>query len=867
MNKGLSIKSKFISGTLIITGVLVLFAVFLIALVNQLANITSDIVNHPLEVSNAAHYANIEVIRMHKNLQGILLVDEDYEVDILVDKIRDSEAKVYTALDTIAYYILGDEGKQLQHDTRLLFDEWKKVRSEIIQAVGEERDEEANQLIHSKGDAHIEELEFRLTELNQYARKKASEFQDNSVELEANTKTLAILGIIIVLVITCVTIFWMSWTVLSSVAILSRSLKRIVQSGEFKSVELNGNDELTELSIIFNDLVSHLGDQLWVREGNQKLSGLLMNTDDFDSTLAAYMRQLKEYGNFLSVVYYDLKEGILSLKQAENRLDFLRNSYELGQSVVGECALSGLPSKIAYKQVTIKEDLPFKDFLVFPITYDEETYGVIGLATLETLDEHTMVLIDEGVKNLSTYVSAYRQRQRIDDLLEASIQANDQLTIRQKSLEENQLELQAANSELQDQRDLLNRKSDELILQNKELVNLREELFKKYKDLEEVTAYRSQFLSNVSHELRTPLNSIIVLSGILNKKETNDYDLEDKKRIEVITQASQDLLSTINDILDLSRVESGNVELFEEVFSLSTMVNEWQAMYQPLMKEKGITGIFECQVDEMVFTDRIKVSHIIANYISNAIKFTSEGYIKVIIAYHDDQQYPLRLSVQDTGIGIKKDKLDVIFDEFVQSDGSINRHYGGTGLGLAICKNYADLLGGLSSVESVMGLGSTFHLDLPASCLLDDKHNKMMRINHQALDAHKFPHEVKAHLRGKYVMVCDDEAMNVFSISAMLEEMSMKPVAALNFDEVLQAYKLNPNIDLVLMDYMMPDINGFEMLEKLKDSPIWGGPHIAIVTAASLSKEEMDYIDAQGYSLILKPISYDQVVQLINDKL
>jgi len=164
----------------------------------------------------------------------------------------------------------------------------------------------------------------------------------------------------------------------------------------------------------------------------------------------------------------------------------------------------------------------------------------------------------------------------------------------------------------------------------------------------------------------------------------------------------------------------------------------------------------------------------------------------------------------------------------------------------------------LSSVESVMGLGSTFHLDLPASCLLDDKHNKMMRINHQALDAHKFPHEVKAHLRGKYVMVCDDEAMNVFSISAMLEEMSMKPVAALNFDEVLQAYKLNPNIDLVLMDYMMPGMDGLEVCEEIRKR---ASRHIPIImlTARDTLDDKVKGFNLGADDYLTKPFALEEL--------
>lgn len=864
MTKGLSIKSKFVLVAVFMFIVLISFSLFLINLINQLATVTSDIIDHPLEVSNAASYANVEVLRMHRDLKEILLVDEDYEINILVDKIRVSESKVYVALDTIAYDILGEEGKALQESARKLFDDWKVIRSEIIEAVRDGNKEEAFRIIKSKGSDHIEVLEQNLLELNLYARKKAEGFQENSIKLEASTEKIAIFGIISVLIFVMSTIYWMSWSVIGRIGTLRKSLNDIIRSSEFKEVTLSGSDELTELSGIFNELVASLGNQLWIREGNQGLNEILSTDDSIDVSIQKYVTQLCAYGNFLSVGYYHNEDNLLNLKGVINRVGFMDQQYVVGQHVVGESALYNVIRTITYEDASNEYDLPYREITVIPISYDDVVYGVMCIVYHQDSSEESQGLLQTCLKDFSTFISTYEQRRKIDLLLEESIKTNEQLTNRQSSLEENQEELEAVNRTLQDQRDLLNDKSIELAQQNKELVNLREELVTKYKDLEEVTAYRSQFLANISHELRTPLNSIVVLSNMLKEKSVDTFDLQDVEKIEVITKASKELLSTINNILDLSKVESGKVEMNEELFDLKSLIKEWQSIYELVIKKKNLKSEFTCKVSHEVFGDKSKISHIITNFLSNAIKFTDKGHINVLIDYTDNHAYPIKISVTDSGIGIKQDKFEAIFDEFVQTDGSINRLYGGTGLGLAICKNYASLVGGKISLKSELGLGSTFTLLLPADAL----RNEIDLISEEAEMTVRDSSIRVLHkkFKNKKVLICDDEPMNVFALSAMLEEIGILPIAALSCQEAIDAYEKN-DISMVLMDYMMPEVDGFKTIKALKNLETWQEVPISIITAANLEEKELKIIEEQNYILVKKPIIYNEIVSLLNNHL
>lgn len=868
MRKGLSIRNKFILVVAVIFIVLIGFSFFLTSVINQLASVTLDILNHPLEVSNAASYANVEVVRMHRDLKEILLVEEDYEINILVDKIRVSENKVYTALDTIAYDILGDDGKFLEEEARMLFDDWKVIRSEVIDSVRDGRADFALEITRNKGADHITSLERKLLELNQYARKKAEEFQSNSIELELNTKSIALIGIIIVLFIVTVTIIWLSWSVLGGIGFLSKSLNDIMMSGEFKSVKLSGNDELTELSIIFNDLVTSLGNQLWVKEGNKKLNDVLSNTHNFEDGVSKYVEELCIYGEFLSVAYYHRYNHKLVLKGVVNRMGFMEDEYLVGQQFIGECALHRTTKEIIYNESDFRGELPYKEIIVMPVSYNDEVYGVSCTVFHKAKTHESAELLNECTKDFSAYISTYEQRKKIDGLLEQSIQTNEQLIDRQISLEENQEELEAVNSTLQEQRDLLNTKSNELVKQNRELVNLREELVKKYKDLEEVTKYRSQFLTNISHELRTPLNSIIVLSNMLKEKSKDEFNEKDEEKILVITKAANRLLHTINDILDLSKVESGKIDLNEEIFDPEDLMTEWLAIYNPLIDEKKLDSKFRNLTSCKLYGDKDKLSHIVTNFLSNAIKFTQEGFVNVTICLNDDIDFPIKIDVSDSGIGIRKDKLEDIFVEFVQTDGSIGRMYGGTGLGLAISKNYAKLINGKINVVSTVGKGSTFSILLPSSCISDDyslsemKSSSYMETKH---DSSK--HELLAIHRNKEVLICDDEPMNVFALSAMLEDIGVLPVAALTSYEAVEGLKNNPFIKMILMDLMMPKVDGFSTIKLLKETKEWKDIPVVIITSATLEEKEINVIGKEGYILIRKPIIYNEIVKLLNENL
>lgn len=816
MSYFLTIRDRFIVIGVVIFILLMAFNIFLISMINQLAELPLKIIDHPLEVSNAASYANVEVMRMQKDLEQVILVEKDYEVNILIDKIRISEGKVYVALDIIAYDILGETGQQLQRDARQLFEEWKPIRREIIDAIKNGRSDRALNIIRNDGAEHAEIMERKLVELNQYARRKAIEFQNDVISLEQQLRRISIIGMILVLICILVSIIWISFNVLTSIRSLSVQLNDIIKSGELKPVSLEGNDELVGLSSVFNELVISLDEELWLKEGNSKLYSILNSQKNIDELLINYVESLRAYCNLLSVAYYQLEENKIILKSSSNRLDFMKDTYEMDNGIVGECVYRNRELTFTYEEMKMEEDVefPMKRVLASPVGIGNEVFGSIILVVSGKEKESFKELIKIAMKDFSQFIESYRQSNQIDLLLKDSIKTNEELLIRQKELEESNL-------------------------------------------------YRTQFFANVSHELKTPLNSIIILSKLLLSKISKDD--EENTKISVINKAANELLEIINDILDLSKIESGKVDLNEEIFSSKEILSQLEGMYTPIINDKGLKSYFLSDDDYAFFGDKDKLYHILSNLISNAVKFTNSGQITLSLTCDLQSTLPICFEVTDTGIGIDNDKLGVIFDEFVQSDGSISRNFGGTGLGLAICKNYTSILGGEMEVSSKVDQGSTFRLFLPKTFIAEKTTIQLEKLDDEReLNNRKI--KIKPSLKEKQIMICDDEPYNVFALAAALEEEGIVPLTALNINSALTLAK-SKDVDMIFMDLMMPEINGFEAIELLRSKSDLRDIPIVMITAAELSTNDIEQIEKLNYILAKKPIKPSKLIEIINTHL
>jgi signal transduction histidine kinase/CheY-like chemotaxis protein len=359
---------------------------------------------------------------------------------------------------------------------------------------------------------------------------------------------------------------------------------------------------------------------------------------------------------------------------------------------------------------------------VLPLLFEGQVLGVVELASFTKFTPVQVSLLEQLIETLGVNVNAIVVTSRTDALLEESQRLTAELQARSAELQARSEELQASNADLEAQAAVLAAQKRDIETKNAEIERARQEIEERARQLALASQYKSQFLANMSHELRTPLNSLLILARLLAQNPGQNLTPKQVEYAHVIHSAGTDLLTLINDILDLSKVEAGRMDIRVVEFPLQSLVEDIQATFQPLTAERGLdfTVVTDPAVPPNLVTDRQRLRQVLSNLVSNAVKFTERGGVtlRVVLAdgRTDSRGGPvIAFVVTDTGIGIAPESLTTIFGAFQQGDGTLSRRYGGTGLGLSIAREVAALLGGEISAESQAGLGSTFTLHLPSA--------------------------------------------------------------------------------------------------------------------------------------------------------
>jgi len=417
----------------------------------------------------------------------------------------------------------------------------------------------------------------------------------------------------------------------------------------------------------------------------------------------------------------------------------------------------------------------------------------------------------------------------------------------------------------------------ESIQKTVELEKVKLSLEEQARQLSLSSQYKSNFLSNMSHELRTPLNSLLVLAQILAENSAGNLTAKQVEYAETIISSGMDLLNLINDIMDLSKVESGKMEVYPAEVKLKDIEDYVKRNYLPVAQTRALE--FSIQLDndlpDVIYTDEQRLLQILKNLLSNAFKFTEKGsvllHIKNASMGTTRTRTPmLAFSVIDTGIGIPEEKHNTIFEEFQQADGTTNRKYGGTGLGLSISKKIAELLGGFISLESQEGKGSTFTLYLPLNIAGDATKDEAVSevavgLEEPSGDDVNQP-EIEQNqdlLEGRKILIVDDDMRNVFALSAILENHKVDVLFAENGKEGIKTLQENPDIDLVLMDIMLPKMDGYETMQYIRQIPKYQTLPIIALTAKAMKYDREKCINAGASDYISKPVNLKKLLSLI----
>lgn len=369
---------------------------------------------------------------------------------------------------------------------------------------------------------------------------------------------------------------------------------------------------------------------------------------------------------------------------------------------------------------------------------------------------------------------------------------------------------------------------------------------------EQANEAKSMFLASMSHELRTPLNSIILLSNLLGKNPKGNLTEDQIKQSQVIHRAGQELLTLVSDILDLSKIEAGKMQIEHDDFKLKELIEHIGDLYAPLADQKGIILKAEIEDDCPIRTDRDKLSQILKNIVGNAVKFTSEGSVTLALRHiRENNHGEYCIEVRDTGIGIAQESHGTIFERFQQANSKISSEFGGTGLGLTISKKLADLLGITIEVHSEVGKGSTFKLFIPSPRQVE---HKVFNTNTSVLDEMI---QNTNELENLKVAIVDDDERNLFSLQSLLEVESVNVSCFSSGPEILEAAKNGKQWDVILMDLMMPDMDGHQTYEKLKLQN-YAGP-VALLTAATEPAQRKRAEVAGFAAFIAKPVDFQQL--------
>ncbi|MEU8926417.1 HAMP domain-containing protein [Kitasatospora sp. NPDC048545] len=508
-----------------------------------------------------------------------------------------------------------------------------------------------------------------------------------------------------------------------------------------RSISVDASGEVADLKDNINAMVGSLRETIsanqeqdWLKTNLAYFSAAIQGRRDIRSVAEMITDELTplvgaQYGAFFLAEESEAGPELV-LISAYGRPAGEQRRLRMGESLVGQAARSrrtvtvdGLPPGYA----TLASGAGSGDahsVVVLPIALEEWLIGVMEFASVHPFTQVHRDFLDQFAEACGVNIGTLLANARTDGLLGESQRLTAELQTRSEELQEGQEELRRSNTELEEKAALLAQRNRDIEAKNLEIEQARQELEDRARELTIASMYKSEFLANMSHELRTPLNSLLILAQLLAENAGGNLTPKQVEYAGVIHSAGTDLLQLINDILDLSKVEAGKMELTPEPFAVRELLEYVESGFEPLADQKGLA--FEVSVDravpELIVTDQARLRQVLRNLLSNAVKFTDTGRVELRIERAEGADLPPELDgagaavafhVEDTGIGIDPDHLDSVFGAFQQADGSTARRYGGTGLGLSISRELARLLGGAITVRSTAGQGSCFTLHLP----------------------------------------------------------------------------------------------------------------------------------------------------------
>ncbi|AQT76821.1 hybrid sensor histidine kinase/response regulator [Streptomyces sp. fd1-xmd] len=761
-------------------------------------------------------------------------------------------------------------------------------------------------------------------------------------------------------------------------------------------VDVDAAGEIQVLQDNINTMIVNLRDttlankeQDWLKGNLARISALMQGRRDLDDVASLIMSELTpvvsaQHGAFFLAVPAGGTTDIGTESGADSSYELrMRGSYAYagGQMPISFRPGEGLIGAVAEEKRTILVEntppgylkissglgeAPPAHVIVLPVLFEGKVLGVIELASFTPFTQIQKDFLSQIAEMIGTSVNTISVNSKTEMLLKQSQEMTEQLRERSDELENRQKALQAANAELEEKAELLAQQNRDIEVKNTEIEEARQVLEERAEQLAVSMRYKSEFLANMSHELRTPLNSLLILAKLLADNADENLSPKQVEFAETIHGAGSDLLQLINDILDLSKVEAGKMDVSPTRIALVQLVDYVEATFRPLTAEKGLDFSVRVspELPATLHTDEQRLLQVLRNLLSNAVKFTDTGAVELVIrpagadvpteireqlleagSLREADADLIAFSVTDTGIGIAASKMLVIFEAFKQADGTTSRKYGGTGLGLSISREIARLLGGEIHAASEPGRGSTFTLYLPlhpselppqgyapptpgsarselyrrsldgaqpglpvlpagpaaapaappqpvrsappeagagqgGAALFRRRRKALSDLEprtavpgqpkaagaEDAWDAaqEEVPAVARTYdFRGERVLIVDDDVRNVFALTSVLEQHGLAVLYAENGREGIEVLEQHDDVKVVLMDIMMPEMDGYATTSAIRRMPQFAGLPIIALTAKAMKGDREKAIDSGASDYVTKPVDPDYLLSVM----
>lgn len=891
------IRTKLYLGLGMILVLIVAVSLFLIQMFNELNHDTIQIVNHRYEKVRLLSAYRYELNNLSRELRGLPVHSNPATLADNIKLAQSYRTNTLVALDALERFVSNQEARQEIVKIRAIALNYDRIGEDIIAAV---------QAGVSLGE--VSPLLFQGAQIRSDIAQELDNMQ-NAEELAIkselnhsldvyNMAVRTIYGCIIIGIIAALALsYWIVEQITGNLNQVTSVLSHAVTGklDYLPRLHVTTEDEVGEIAAAFNKMADVIDnhaefeqEQNWLHVNIAEIATMCQSTVGFRSLAQAFLEKVAPLVGATFGVFY--------LREQSNGEQYLfkLHSYagevtteryvKFGEGLAGQCALSRKALLIDqipddYMQISsgLGSALP-RSIFILPIEFKDEIWGVVELATFSTFGRLEQKLLTEAVKSAGITLSIIESRVKVETLLAESQTLAEELQEQSEELQTQQEELNAQQQELIAINEQLEQQYVQSEFKSRELEKAKTALEEHAKKLTQSSRYKSEFLANMSHELRTPLNSLLILAQILSENKAGNLTAKQVEYANTIATSGNDLLNLINDILDLSKIESGRMEFNLSAVRPRDLCEHITNQFKLLASRKGIefTTDISPDVPAILYTDEQRLRQVLKNLLSNAFKFTETGSVKleinkakpeVLIAAREDLKVDsvIEISVHDTGIGIANDKQELIFKAFRQADGTTSRKYGGTGLGLTISRDIAKLMGGYIEVKSVVGQGSTFILYVPSYVKANDY--QAIQQSAATLSAETMPAEVSVEnqevLAGKKVLIIDDDMRNLFALTSALESQHMEAIVAENGKEGIELIQEHPDVDLVLMDVMMPEMDGYKAMRLIRDIPKFKDLPIIALTAKAMKNDREQCLQAGASDYISKPVNLEQLLSLM----